>query len=66
MINKQVREYIPKIRALMKDLPIKKVWLFGSCSRGEESYQTVTSTYFLKLTGVNISVFSLREPFIWI
>ncbi|NPD82356.1 nucleotidyltransferase [Prevotella sp. PINT] len=36
MINKQVREYIPKIRALMKDRPIKKVWLFGSCSRGEE------------------------------
>lgn len=28
---------IPKIRQFLAGQPIKKAWLFGSCSRGEET-----------------------------
>lgn len=36
MISKNVLEMIPKIRKFCVGQPIKKAWLFGSCSRGEE------------------------------
>ena len=37
MISKDVQEMIPKIQDFCVSQPIKKVWLFGSCSRGEET-----------------------------
>lgn len=37
MISKNVLEMIPKIREFCISQPIKKAWLFGSCSRGEET-----------------------------
>ena len=37
MISKNVRDMIPKIQEFFRAQPIKKAWLFGSCSRGEET-----------------------------
>lgn len=37
MINKGIQELIPKIQQFFRSQPIKKAWLFGSCSRGEET-----------------------------
>lgn len=37
MISKNVENMIPKIQKFFGSQPIKKAWLFGSCSRGEES-----------------------------
>ena len=37
MISANVRDMIPKIQTFMKDQPINKAWLFGSCSRGEDT-----------------------------
>lgn len=37
MISKNVLEMIPKIQEFCISQPIKKAWLFGSCSRGEET-----------------------------
>ena len=37
MISKNVQDMIPKIQKFCVSQPIKKAWLFGSCSRGEES-----------------------------
>ena len=37
MISKNVQEMIPKIQKFCGSQPIVKAWLFGSCSRGEES-----------------------------
>lgn len=37
MLSKQVIQYLPKIRAFFHDQPIIRAWLFGSCSRGEET-----------------------------
>jgi len=36
MISKNVQNMIPKIQHFFGSQPIKKAWLFGSCSRGEE------------------------------
>ena len=37
MISKNVENMIPKIQQFFGSQPIKQAWLFGSCSRGEES-----------------------------
>lgn len=36
-ISNQIRSYLPTIIAYLKSQPIKKAWLFGSCSRGDET-----------------------------
>ena len=36
MALKNVQQMIPKIQAFFANQPIKKAWLFGSYSRGEE------------------------------
>lgn len=36
MINKTTNDIIPKIQRFLVGQPIKKAWLFGSYSRGEE------------------------------
>ena len=40
MISKEVQEMIPKIQHFCVGQPIKKAWLFGSCSRGEETSES--------------------------
>ncbi len=37
MLSVNVENMIPKIRAFFADQPVKRAWLFGSCSRGEET-----------------------------
>lgn len=37
MLSQQVKTYIPIITDFLKNQPVVKAWLFGSCSRGEES-----------------------------
>lgn len=36
MVSSSTQSLIPRIQAYFKQQPIEKVWLFGSCSRGEE------------------------------
>lgn len=36
IVNKGMREMIPKIQQYFAGQPVKKAWLFGSYSRGEE------------------------------
>lgn len=37
MISQNVMDMIPKIKHFFIGQPVKKAWLFGSCSRGEET-----------------------------
>ena len=37
MVSRNVRNMIPKMQEFFCAQPIKKAWLFGSCSRGEET-----------------------------
>lgn len=37
MINSNIRNLIPVIQRFMASRPILRAWLFGSCSRGEDT-----------------------------
>lgn len=37
MLSNNIQQMIPKIQDFFSEQPIKKAWLFGSCSRGEET-----------------------------
>lgn len=37
MVSKRIQDMIPKIQSFFSNQPIKKAWIFGSCSRGEET-----------------------------
>lgn len=37
MITTETRNIIPKVQNYLKGKPVEKAWLFGSCSRGEET-----------------------------
>lgn len=36
MVTENFKRLIPSIQSYFQAQPVKKVWLFGSCSRGEE------------------------------
>lgn len=40
MISERIRGMIPKIQEFMVSQPIQRAWLFGSCSRGEETLES--------------------------
>ncbi len=37
MLNKKIHDLIPTIKHYFQDKPVLRAWLFGSCSRGEET-----------------------------
>ncbi len=37
MISENIKRLIPQIQGFFGGQPVKKAWLFGSCSRGEET-----------------------------
>lgn len=37
MVSERIKLLIPKIQEFMAGQPIQRAWLFGSCSRGEET-----------------------------
>ena len=37
MVNKNIFDLIPIIKRYFSDKPVVRAWLFGSCSRGEET-----------------------------
>lgn len=37
MISSDIISAIPKVQQFLLGLPVKKAWLFGSCSRGEDT-----------------------------
>ncbi len=37
MLNKKIHDLIPTIKQYFQDKPVLRAWLFGSCSRGEET-----------------------------
>lgn len=37
MIKREIQQYFPAIRDYLKNQPVEMAWLFGSCSRGENT-----------------------------
>lgn len=40
MLSTHMQDMLPKLRSYLAAQPIEKAWLFGSCSRGEETPQS--------------------------
>ena len=40
MISDRIKQLIPTIQQVMAGQPILRAWLFGSCSRGEETEES--------------------------
>ena len=66
MLSKNVQEMIPKIQQYLASQPIEKAWLFGSCSRGEETpksdvdllvrYQDSDSMSLFDISGIMVNL----------
>lgn len=66
MLSKNVQEMIPKIQQYLATQPIEKAWLFGSCSRGEETeksdvdllvrYKDSDAMSLFDITGIMVSL----------
>ena len=69
MISKEVQEMIPKIQQFFKTQPVVKAWLFGSCSRGEETpnsdvdilvrYERSDNFSLMTISGIMVSLSDL-------
>lgn len=59
MISKNVQEMIPKIQKYLASQPIEKAWLFGSCSRGEETEKSDVDLLVRYIRNDNFSLMTI-------
>ena len=61
MLSKKVQEMIPKIQQYLASQPIEKAWLFGSCSRGEETPKSDVDLLVRYQDSDSISLFDISR-----
>jgi predicted nucleotidyltransferase len=61
MAIENAQQMIPKIQAFFASQPIKKAWLFGSCSRGEERPDSDVDILVEYEDSDNISLFAISR-----
>lgn len=61
MVSKEINSLIPKIRDFMQTQPVDKAWLFGSCSRGEETPTSDIDILVDYTEGERISLFTISR-----
>ena len=61
MLSKNVQEMIPKIQQYLASQPIEKAWLFGSCSRGEETPKSDVDLLIRYQDSNSISLFDISR-----
>ena len=61
MLSKNVQEMIPKIQQYLASQPIEKAWLFGSCSRGEETPKSDVDLLVRYQDSDSISLFDISR-----
>ena len=61
MLSKNVQEMIPKIQQYLASQPIEKAWLFGSCSRGEETPKSDVDLLVSYQDSDSISLFDISR-----
>ena len=52
---------IPQIQNYLKNQPVKKAWLFGSCSRGEETPESDIDLFVEYNEEENITLFTISR-----
>lgn len=61
MVNREIIALFPKIREYLKGQPVEKAWLFGSCSRGENSADSDLDILVSYASGQTISLFKISK-----
>ncbi len=61
MLSKEVQEMIPKIQEFLATQPIEKAWLFGSCSRGEETPESDVDLLVRYIRDDNFSLMTIAQ-----
>ena len=61
MISSSIQNVIPVIQNYLASQPVEKAWLFGSCSRGEESSDSDIDILVRYTEDENVSLFSISR-----
>lgn len=61
MLSLDVRMMIPRIQAYLGGQPVEKAWLFGSCSRGEETRDSDVDILVRYKDGESLSLFAIAK-----
>lgn len=61
MATKEIQSLFPTIRTFMEDKPIERAWLFGSCSRGENTPESDIDILVEYTSGQRLSLFSIAK-----
>lgn len=61
MVSPTVKQMIPKIQSYLAMQPIEKAWLFGSCSRGEETPDSDVDILVQYKEGERITLFTISR-----
>ncbi|MCM1076962.1 MAG: nucleotidyltransferase domain-containing protein [Bacteroides sp.] len=61
MVNPSISALIPRIRSFFATQPVLKAWLFGSCSRGEETDQSDIDLLVSYDPGMPVSLMSISR-----
>ena len=59
MMTDNTRRMIPKIQAYLATKPVKKAWLFGSCSRGEETFDSDVDLLVSYMPDAKVTLFTM-------
>lgn len=61
MVTREIQELYPAIRSFFMGQPVEKAWLFGSCSRGEETPESDIDILVHYTDGESISLFTISK-----
>lgn len=61
MVTREIQELYPAIRSFLQNQPVEKAWIFGSCSRGEETPESDVDILVHYIDGESISLFTISK-----
>lgn len=61
MATREIQNLFPAIRDYFKNQPVEKAWLFGSCSRGENTENSDLDILVEYTPGKTISLFTISK-----
>ena len=59
MVKREIQKYFPAIKDYLKSQPVEMAWLFGSCSRGENTEESDMDILVRYSSGQVVSLFKI-------
>lgn len=61
MVRREIQKYFPAIRDYLESQPVEMAWLFGSCSRGENTPESDMDILVRYSSGQVVSLFKISK-----